>query len=56
MIDGDWIFYDATLELLNASDLLGLLLHREVLVDDTNAALLSERNGKTCFGHGIHGR
>ena len=39
---------------LDAIDLVGLVLDRQVLVDDADAALLGHRNGQPGLGHGVH--
>ena len=55
-LDRDRIFDHATLELLDPADFLGLFLDGHVLVDNADAAFLSQRNGQTRLGDRIHCR
>ncbi len=52
----DGILDDSALEFLYAADFLRLCLDRHALVDDANAAFLSDGDRQTRLGHGIHGR
>ena len=54
-IDADRIGDDTALELLDAVDLPRLILDRHVLVNDADAALLSDGDRQTGLGNGIHG-
>jgi hypothetical protein len=51
---GDRVAQDARFVALDARHLGRLLLGREVLVDDADAALLRQGDRQACFGHGIH--
>ena len=53
--DHDRIAQDAAFVALDLGDLHGLLLRREVFVNDADAAFLRHGDGQTRFGHGIHG-
>jgi len=53
-IDGDRILDHACFVLLDDVDLLGLLVHVHVLVDDANATFLGHGNRQARFGDGIH--
>ena len=55
-MDGDRIDHDARFELLDLAHLVGLLLGREILVDDADAAGLRHGDRHGCFGHRIHRR
>ena len=52
--DGDGVDDHAAFTAFDAIDLLGLALDRHVAVDEADAALLGERDGKVGFGDGIH--
>src|ERR1019366_5499476 len=54
--DGDRIAEHSGLVALDLGDLGRLLLRRQVLVDDADAAFLRQRDGQACFGHGVHRR
>ena len=54
-MDGDRVLDHAAFIFLDLAHLSGLLLHRHVLVHDTDTALLRHRNGQAGLGHGIHG-
>ncbi len=53
--EGDRFDDHAGLGALDLVDLSGLLLHREVAVDDADAPLPRQRDREASFGHGIHG-
>ena len=42
--------------MLHAADLLGLLVDREILVDDAHAAGLGHGDGEAGLGDRVHGR
>src|SRR5690606_23710287 len=54
--NGDRVLDNASLELLDLANLVGLLLDGHVLVDDADAAFLGHGNRQAGFGHGVHGR
>ena len=54
--DDHRVFQDAGLEALDLGDFGGLLLRREVLVDDPNPSLLRQGNRQTGFGDRVHRR
>ncbi len=54
-LDGDGIADDPALEFFDAIDLPGLIVNRHILVNDADAALLGDGNGKTGLRDGVHG-
>ena len=52
--DGDRIAQQARLVALDSRHLGRLLLGREILVNDADAALLRDGDGQARFGHGVH--
>jgi hypothetical protein len=54
-MDGDGVHHHAALELLDLTDLGGLLGDVEVLVNDAHAAGLRQRDGHRALGHRVHG-
>ena len=54
--DGDGVADDAALELLHGAHFPCLGFERHVLVDDADAAFLSEGDGETGLGDGVHRR
>ena len=53
--DGDRVDHHAAFEALHAADLFGLLLDREVAVNDADTAELGHGYGKARLGNRIHG-
>ena len=53
--EGHGVGDNAVLGALDAEDLVGLVLDREILVDDPDSALLSERDGQIGLGDRVHG-
>ena len=54
--DGDGVTDDAAFVLLLGPDFTGLSLDGHVLVDDSDAAFLSQRDRQPRLRHRIHGR
>ena len=55
-VDGDRIDHHAGFELLDLTDRLGLLVRRQVAVDDADAAGLRHGDGEPRLGDRVHGR
>ena len=53
--DDDGVKQDPAFITLDLGDLCGLLLRREVFVDDAHAAFLGNGDGQSGFGHRVHG-
>jgi hypothetical protein len=54
--DGDGVHHDAALVFLDHGNFTGLLLDRQVTVNDANAAGLCHSDGEARLGHCVHGR
>lgn len=53
--DGNRVDDDAEFVALDARDFLGLVIGRQILVDDPYPAFLRHGDGQARFGHGVHG-